>query len=75
MGSLVLASAQPAQAKSGGYDIPTGAPRSPLFGALPFTQKMLMFEEFGTRNVPATEAAAGKRRTRSAIDRDTCFNN
>ena len=34
------------------FDIPTGAPRSPLFGAQPFTQKMLMFEEFGTRAVP-----------------------
>jgi hypothetical protein len=33
-------------------DIPTGAARSPLFGAQPFTQKMLMFEEFGVRAMP-----------------------
>ncbi|MEQ1784033.1 MAG: multicopper oxidase domain-containing protein [Hyphomonadaceae bacterium] len=37
---------------STGYDIPTGAPPSPLFGAQPFTQKMLMFEEFGVRAMP-----------------------
>ncbi|HET9580638.1 MAG TPA: Ig-like domain-containing protein [Usitatibacter sp.] len=29
------------------FDIPTGASPSPMFGAQPFTQKMLMFEEFG----------------------------
>ncbi len=29
------------------YDIPSGGSPSPLFGALPFTQKLLMFEEFG----------------------------
>ena len=34
-------------------DIPTGAPPSPLFGAQPFTQSMLMYEEFGTRFMPA----------------------
>ena len=38
------------------YDIPTGAPASPLFGARPFTQKMLQFEEFGTRAMPAEES-------------------
>ena len=38
-----------------GYDIPTGAAPSPLFGAQPFTQKMLMFEEFGTRPMPTTD--------------------
>jgi FtsP/CotA-like multicopper oxidase with cupredoxin domain len=38
-------------------DIPTGAAPSPLFGAQPFTQKMLMFEEFGTRAVPTTPNA------------------
>ncbi|MFQ5435113.1 MAG: hypothetical protein ACE5FD_09585, partial [Anaerolineae bacterium] len=32
----------------GGFNIPTGAPPSPLFGAQPFTQKLLRFEEFGT---------------------------
>ncbi len=38
-------------------DIPTGAPPSPLFGAQPFTQKMMMFEEFGTRVVPTVPNA------------------
>lgn len=37
------------------YDIPTGAAASPLFGATPFSQKMLMFEEFGVRPMPTTE--------------------
>ena len=32
---------------NGGLDIPTGAAPSPLFGAEPFTQNMLRFEEFG----------------------------
>jgi len=32
---------------NGGLDIPTGAGPSPLFGAKPFTQQMLRFEEFG----------------------------
>ena len=31
----------------GGIDIPTGSKASPLFGAQPFTQQMLRFEEFG----------------------------
>jgi len=38
----------------GGFDIPTGASPSPLFGALPFTQKLLRFEEFGTQPLPTT---------------------
>ncbi|MEN9805884.1 MAG: hypothetical protein RL756_392, partial [Pseudomonadota bacterium] len=37
------------------YDIPTGLPPSPLFGAEPFTQQILLFEEFGLQSVPATE--------------------
>ncbi len=41
-----------AEAKT--FDIPTGSPRSPLFGALPWTQPMLTFEEFGTQPIPAT---------------------
>jgi manganese oxidase len=41
----------PAQAD---FDIPTGAPPSPLFGALPFTAQMLHLEEFGTKPMPAT---------------------
>ena len=47
------ASAQDLSARK--HDIPTGALASPLFGAQPFTQKMLMFEEFGTRKVPTAE--------------------
>jgi FtsP/CotA-like multicopper oxidase with cupredoxin domain len=35
------------QPSGSGIDIPTGAPPSPLFGAQPFTQQMLLFEEFG----------------------------
>ena len=43
-----------AQAK---FDIPTGAPPSPLFGAQPFTQRILMFEEFGPQPLPSSEPA------------------
>ena len=39
---------------SAGFDIPTGAPLSPLFGAQPFEQQMLRFEEFGP--MPAVAA-------------------
>jgi manganese oxidase len=63
LGCLFSICASPAFAKDGAedaagstlkYDIPTGAAPSPLFGARPFTQKMLMFEEFGTRAMPTT---------------------
>src|SRR5512141_810072 len=40
-----------------GFDIPTGASPSPLFGATPFSQKMLMFEEFGTQPLPTNAPA------------------
>lgn len=40
-----------------GVDIPTGAPPSPLFGAQPFTQQMLLFEEFGRDALPGAPAA------------------
>ncbi|HEU4405014.1 MAG TPA: multicopper oxidase domain-containing protein [Polyangiaceae bacterium] len=40
-----------------GVDIPTGARPSPLFGALPFTQKLLLFEEFGRDVLPGAPAA------------------
>ncbi len=36
-----------------GFDIPTGGDPSPLFGAEPFTQQVLRFEEFGTQPLPA----------------------
>ena len=40
----------------GVVDIPSGALATPTFGALPFTQQMIRFEEFGTETMP-TEAA------------------
>jgi manganese oxidase len=39
------------------FDIPTGANPSPLFGATPFSQKLLMFEEFGPQPLPTSAAA------------------
>jgi len=50
LAALMGAAAVPALA--GGFDIPTGAAPSPLFGAAPFSQQMLMFEEFGTQPLP-----------------------
>ena len=47
--ALAAFGAQPAWAK---IDVPTGMARSPLFGAEPFTQKLLLFEEFGARPLP-----------------------
>ena len=34
------------------FEIPTGAVPSPLFGARPFSQKLLRLEEFGNRELP-----------------------
>jgi FtsP/CotA-like multicopper oxidase with cupredoxin domain len=45
----------PGLAGAGGIDVPTGADPSPLFGAQPFTVKMLRFEEFGVRGLPETD--------------------
>jgi manganese oxidase len=42
-------------AHAGDFDIPTGAPPSPLNGVEPFTQPLILFEEFGTRPVPAVD--------------------
>lgn len=39
---------------SGGLDVPTGATASPLFGAQPFVQQLLRFEEFGLRPLPSS---------------------
>jgi hypothetical protein len=39
----------------GGYDIPTGSKPIPLFGAKPFTQQILRFEEFGSLSLPEPE--------------------
>lgn len=41
----------------GGLDVPTGAKASPLFGAQPFAQKLLRFEEFGMEPLPASTTA------------------
>ena len=35
------------QRDDGSFNVPTNGPPSPLFGAQPFTQRMLRFEEFG----------------------------
>src|SRR5262245_50758612 len=47
--ALICTFATASQAKD---TIPTGAGPSPLFGALPFTQELQLFEEFGTRPLP-----------------------
>jgi len=48
------------QVSGGGFEVPTGGPPSPLFGAGEFEQQMLRFEEFGTEPLagagPATIA-------------------
>jgi len=57
-GAAAMLCAATAHAQTGSnrkYDIPTGAAASPLYGAQPFTQKMLMFEEFGRNAMPTTE--------------------
>ncbi|WP_428261458.1 multicopper oxidase domain-containing protein [Haliangium sp.] len=41
----------------GGLDVPTGAKASPLFGAQPFVQQLLRFEEFGMQPLPASTTA------------------
>ncbi len=46
------------QQQSGGtFNVPTGGRPSPLFGAQPFTQRMLLFEEFGRDPMPASATA------------------
>jgi len=39
-------------------NVPTNGRPSPLFGAKPFTQQMLLFEEFGTEPLPAQASSA-----------------
>jgi FtsP/CotA-like multicopper oxidase with cupredoxin domain len=58
--AVVSSGSASAQLDERKYNIPTGANASPLFGAQPFSQKMLMFEEFGTRNIPTLECATCK---------------
>lgn len=43
---------------NGAFDIPTGASSSPLFDAKEFSTKMLLFEEFGTQQMPIFEASS-----------------
>ena len=40
-----------AQREDGTFNVPTNGPPSPLFGAEPFSQQMLRFEEFGTKRL------------------------
>jgi FtsP/CotA-like multicopper oxidase with cupredoxin domain len=40
------------------FDIPTGAAPSPLFNAPAFSQKLLLFEEFGTQPLPSSAPPA-----------------
>jgi manganese oxidase len=46
-GSIPLA----AQQSNGAIDVPTNSKPSPLFGAQPFTQQLLLFEEFGPEKI------------------------
>lgn len=39
------------------YDIPSGGSPSPLFGAQPFTQRLVDFEEIGLRPMPSSDCA------------------
>ena len=45
--NVVITSAASAALAGRAIDAPTGGQPSPLFGAQPFTQRMLLFEEFG----------------------------
>lgn len=36
-------------------DVPTGAKASPLYGAVPFTQPIVLFEEFGTKPLSSSD--------------------
>jgi len=55
--ALAIAGMFAAGSAHAAFDAPTGANPSPLFGAQPFTQKILMFEEFGTEPLPNSAAA------------------
>ena len=46
-----------AEGIGGLYDVPTGGAASPMFGALPFTQPFLRFEEFGTQKLDPSVSA------------------
>jgi len=53
-GSIPLA----AQQSNGHIDVPTNSRPSPLFGAQPFTQQLLLFEEFGPEKIDPNAPAA-----------------
>lgn len=53
-----LAVPEDQQRGGAGINIPTGASPSPLFGAQPFTQKMLRFEEFGPEQLKSADSYA-----------------
>jgi len=55
---LGLAGLSAGYAGAESLDIPTGAPQSPLFGAQPFTARLLLFEEFGTQDMPTAPCAS-----------------
>ena len=57
------------------YDVPTGSAPTPLWGAQPFTQKILRFEEFGTQPMPETYAhIAGPSEVEQPVDEFHCPN-
>jgi manganese oxidase len=58
LGCCALISAPASAQIEDEVDIPTGAPPSPLFGAAPFSQKVLLFEEFGLQSLPTTDSGA-----------------
>jgi FtsP/CotA-like multicopper oxidase with cupredoxin domain len=56
--ALSCAGVSSAVAEINGFDIPTGGRSSPLYGAQPFTQKLALFEEFGTQAMPTSSTCA-----------------
>lgn len=52
------------QREAARFNVPSNGPPSPLFGALPFTQRMLRFEEFGAKKLQIK-----KRRAKEAHER------
>ena len=46
------------QREAGRFNVPSNGAPSPLFGAQPFSQQILRFEEFGTKGLDLTREAA-----------------
>ncbi len=57
--ALAFVSTTEASAEINGFDIPTDGLSSPMYGAQPFTQKLALFEEFGTQPMPTTNSCVG----------------